>query len=159
MTSDALTTTTTELPALMPSSSTDSLVVEEVTIWPLPISTRTCEVVAPFLTSMTVPLIWLRALIRMMGPHRIYGARGVACASVAAGPPSPRACGATIPDISACSGQVESASLHRRLRLGVRSGQHLAAGGRQLRQRHRRFWLWRLFRRLRVDNRILEPIG
>src|SRR5207247_9095714 len=23
----------------------------------------------------------------------------------------------------------------------------------------RRFWLWRLFRRLRVDNRILEPIG
>src|SRR5712671_4251417 len=45
------------------------------------------------------------------------------------------------------------------LRLRVRSGQHLAAGGRQLRQGHRRFWLWRLFRRLRVDSRILEPIG
>src|SRR5947199_10452265 len=45
------------------------------------------------------------------------------------------------------------------LLLGVRSGQHLAAGGRQLRQGQRRFWLWRLFRRLRVNNRILEPIG
>src|SRR5439155_13860226 len=61
MTSDALTTTMTELLALMPNSSTASLVIEEVTVWPLPISTRTCEVVAPFLTSMTVPLIWLRA--------------------------------------------------------------------------------------------------
>src|SRR6266849_8565944 len=63
------------------------------------------------------------------------------------------------PDISACSGRMKSASLDRRLLLGVRSGQYLAAGGRQLRQGHRRFWLWRLFRRLRVDNRILEPIG
>ena len=34
-------------------------------ILPPPISTRTCEVVAPFLTSTTVPLIWLRALMRM----------------------------------------------------------------------------------------------
>src|SRR5258706_15684544 len=71
MTSDALTTTMTGLLALIPNSSTDSLVIEEVTVWPLPISTRTCEVVAPFLTSMTVPLIWLRALIRMMSPYRI----------------------------------------------------------------------------------------
>src|SRR5712672_567818 len=66
MTSEAFTTTVTLSLALMPSSSTDSLVIEEVTVWPLPISTRTWEVVAPFLTSMTVPLIWLRALMRMM---------------------------------------------------------------------------------------------
>src|SRR6266566_1538886 len=66
MTSDAFTTTVTLSFALMPNSSTDSLVIDEVTVWPLPISTRTCEVVAPFLTSMTVPLIWLRALMRMM---------------------------------------------------------------------------------------------
>src|SRR5467141_3634345 len=104
MTSDAFTTTVTLSLALMPNSSTDSLVIDEVTIWPLPISTRTCEVVAPFFTSMTVPLIWLRALMRMMVLTKI-------------------------------------------------------AGGRQLRQRDRRFWLWRLLRRLRVDNRILEPIG
>jgi hypothetical protein len=31
-------------------------------------STRTCEVVAPFFTSTTVPLIWLRALMRMTNP-------------------------------------------------------------------------------------------
>src|ERR1700748_1202513 len=35
-------------------------------ICPLPISTRTWDVVAPFLTSRTVPFIWLRALRRMM---------------------------------------------------------------------------------------------
>src|ERR1700736_5963494 len=66
ITSDALITTVTLPLALMPRSSTASLVIEEVTIWPPPISTRTCEVVAPFLTLMTVPLIWLRALMRMM---------------------------------------------------------------------------------------------
>src|SRR5229473_2732037 len=82
MTSDALTTTMTELLALMPNSSTASLVIEEVTVWPLPISTRTCEVVAPFLTSMTVPLIWLRALMRMMALTKAGMARGVAGASV-----------------------------------------------------------------------------
>src|SRR5258708_3466779 len=65
MTSEAFTTTITLSLALMPSSSTASLVIEEVTIWPLPMSTRICEVVAPFLTSRTVPLIWLRALMRM----------------------------------------------------------------------------------------------
>jgi hypothetical protein len=57
MTSEAFIITVTWPLALMPSSSTASLVIEEVTIWPPPISTRTCDVVAPFLTSMTVPLI------------------------------------------------------------------------------------------------------
>src|SRR6201996_9007829 len=75
MTSDAFTTTVTWPSTLMPSSSTASLVIEDVTIWPLPISTRTCEVVAPFFTSTTVPLIWLRALMRMIDPHRICRAR------------------------------------------------------------------------------------
>src|ERR1700692_323090 len=65
ITSEALITTVTWPLALMPRSSTASLVIEDVTTWPPPISTRTCEVVAPFLTSMTVPLIWLRALMRM----------------------------------------------------------------------------------------------
>jgi hypothetical protein len=31
-------------------------------------STRIWEVVAPFFTSTTVPLIWLRALMRMVDP-------------------------------------------------------------------------------------------
>src|SRR5258707_3517022 len=75
MTSEAFTTTVTLPLALMPRSSTDSLVIEEVTIWPLPISTRTWEVVAPFFTSMTVPLIWLRALMRMMFLTLLYRAR------------------------------------------------------------------------------------
>src|SRR5258708_33672776 len=41
--------------------------------------------------------------------------------------------------------------------LGVRRGQNLAAGGRQLRQRYPRPWLRRFFLRLGVDGRILEP--
>src|SRR5258706_13677652 len=94
MTSDAFTTTVTLSLALMPNSSTDSLVIEEVTIWPLPISTRTCEVVAPFFTSMTVPLIWLRALMRMMVLTKIAG-------------------GAAIPDISVRSGRMKSPSAAR----------------------------------------------
>src|ERR1700744_3585427 len=72
MTSEAFTTTVTWPLALMPSSSTASLVIEDDTIWPLPISTRTCEVVAPFFTSTTVPLIWLRALMRMMNPSKYF---------------------------------------------------------------------------------------
>src|SRR6202000_2323583 len=68
MTSEAFTTTVTWPLALMPSSSTASLVIEDVMIWPLPMSTRTCDVVAPFLTSITVPLSWLRALMRMKNP-------------------------------------------------------------------------------------------
>src|SRR6202790_3226678 len=75
MTSEAFTTTVTLSLALMPRSSTDSLVIEEVTVWPLPISTRTCEVVAPFFTSTTVPLIWLRALMRMMVLAGLGGAQ------------------------------------------------------------------------------------
>src|ERR1700756_5097117 len=59
----------------MPRSSTASLVIEEVMTLPPPISTRTCEVVAPFFTSRTVPLIWLRALRRMMVLTRVL-ARG-----------------------------------------------------------------------------------
>src|ERR1700722_12867025 len=74
MTAEAFTTTVTWPLALMPSSSTASLVIEEVTIWPPPISTRTCEVVAPFLTSTTVPLIWLRALMRMANPYMVFPA-------------------------------------------------------------------------------------
>src|SRR5271170_7065565 len=74
MTSEAFTTTVTWPLALMPSSSTASLVIDEVTMWPPPISTRTCEVVAPFLTSTTVPLIWLRALMRMRNPRKLHPA-------------------------------------------------------------------------------------
>ena len=46
-----------------------SLVIEDVTIFP-PMSTRTCEVVAPFLTATTTPLMWLRALMRMVTYHQ-----------------------------------------------------------------------------------------
>ncbi len=69
MTSEALITTVTWPLALMPRSSTASLVIEEVIIWPLPISTRTWEVVAPFVTSTTAPWIWLRALMRVWVPR------------------------------------------------------------------------------------------
>src|SRR5262245_20941368 len=65
MTSEALITAVTLPPALIPRSSTDSFVMEAVTILPPPISTVTWEVVAPFFTSLTVPLIWFLALIRM----------------------------------------------------------------------------------------------
>ena len=67
-------TTVTALPTLMPSSSTASLVIEEVTMLP-PISTRTWEVVAPFLTSTTVPLIWLRALAHIGLSHVLRRSR------------------------------------------------------------------------------------
>jgi len=50
-------------------------VIEDVTIWPPPMSTRTWEVVAPFFTSTTVPLIWLRALMRMVFLTRLCRAR------------------------------------------------------------------------------------
>src|SRR5215468_3900421 len=69
MTSEALITKLTQPFTLMPSSSTASLVIEDVTIFP-PMSTRTCEVVAPFLTSTTTPLMWLRALMRMVTYHQ-----------------------------------------------------------------------------------------
>jgi hypothetical protein len=60
MTSEDLITKLTQPFTLMPSSSTASLVIEDVRIFP-PMSTQTCEVVAPFLTSTTIPLMWLRA--------------------------------------------------------------------------------------------------
>src|SRR5262252_6916073 len=62
MTSDALTIAIAVTPALSPSSSTASLVIEAVTIWPGAISRRTCAVVAPFFTSRILPLSLLRAL-------------------------------------------------------------------------------------------------
>src|SRR6201999_4578594 len=75
MTSDALMTTVTLPLALMPSSSTASLVIDAVTILPPPISTRTCEVVAPLVTSVTVPLSWLRALMRISFSQMLSHAR------------------------------------------------------------------------------------
>src|SRR5260370_8276804 len=45
------------------------------------------------------------------------------------------------------------------LLLGVRCRQYLAAGGRHLRERHRRLRLRRLRRRLRMEHPILEPVG
>src|SRR5438128_2451681 len=45
------------------------------------------------------------------------------------------------------------------LLLGVRHVQHAPAGRRQLRHGHRRFRLRRLFGRLRMQRRILEPEG
>src|SRR5665213_1595458 len=42
---------------------------------------------------------------------------------------------------------------------GIGSRQNLAAGRRQLRQGYRLPRLCRLFRRLRVEDRILEPVG
>src|SRR5229473_6948668 len=45
------------------------------------------------------------------------------------------------------------------LLLGVRCRQYLAAGGGHLRERHRRLRLRRLCGRLRMEHRILEPVG
>src|ERR1700744_4678209 len=116
MTSEAFTTTVTWPLALMPSSSTASLVIEDVMIWPLPISTRTCEVVAPFFTSTTVPLIWLRALMRIVDPHKIepcattpricWQVKGVYRAGIAA-PRKSRAYGATTSSLYSISGRQE----------------------------------------------------
>ena len=47
----------------------------------------------------------------------------------------------------------------RTLRLRVARVQHDLAGGRHLRQRHRRFRLGRFRRRLRVQHTVAEPIG
>src|SRR5581483_9257651 len=75
MTSEALITATAAAPAVRPSSSTASLVIDAVMIWPGAISTRTCAVVAPCLTSTILPLIWLRALRRMAALPRADTAR------------------------------------------------------------------------------------
>src|ERR1700738_3754359 len=126
----------------MPRSSTASLVMEEVIIWPLPISTRTCDVVAPFFTSTTVPLIWLRALMRMMAPTMLCGARqrhGPAdrC-EIKSRDRRPQ----NSPALRALRRHYrvlepnEIALCRGPLLLGIRSGQNLAAGGRQLHQCH-----------------------
>src|ERR1700751_543253 len=62
MTSEALIIAIAAPPAVRPSSSTASLLIEAVTIWPGAISRRTCAVVAPFFTSRILPLSLLRAL-------------------------------------------------------------------------------------------------
>src|SRR5258708_15534727 len=70
----------------------------------------------------------------------------------------PRAYGARPLNISSFGGYRDS-PLAGSLLLGVGCAQHLAAGGRQLRQRYSRMRLRRLGRRFRVQDRILEPIG
>ncbi|WP_425474865.1 VOC family protein [Nocardioides cheoyonin] len=62
MTSEAFTTAYAFWPTARPSSSTASLVIEAVTVVP-PMSRRTCEVVAPLVSSTMVPSRMLRALI------------------------------------------------------------------------------------------------
>jgi hypothetical protein len=56
ITSDALITTYTLSPCIIPSASMASFVIEDVMIWP-PMSTNTLAVVAPFFTCLTIPLI------------------------------------------------------------------------------------------------------
>src|ERR1700692_497628 len=67
--------------------------------------------------------------------------------------------GAMMTDISAFTGRMKSPLSGTLLWLGVRRVQHLPAGGGQLRQRHPMGRLRRHFRRLRMDNGILEPVG
>src|SRR5262249_45454503 len=62
MTSDALMTAQASSPVLRLRSATASFVIADVMTIPLPISIRTWDVVAPFLTSRILPLSWLRAL-------------------------------------------------------------------------------------------------
>jgi hypothetical protein len=56
ITSDALITTYTLSPCIIPRASMASFVIEDVMIWP-PMSTNTLAVVAPFFTCLTIPLI------------------------------------------------------------------------------------------------------
>src|SRR5262249_4678064 len=62
MTSDALMTAQASSPVSRLRSATASFVIEDVMTMPLPMSIRTWDVVAPFLTSRILPLSWLRAL-------------------------------------------------------------------------------------------------
>src|SRR5215831_14174893 len=62
ITSDALITAQASSPFLSPSSATASLVIDDVIATPCPISVSTCEVVAPFVTSTTLPFSWFLAL-------------------------------------------------------------------------------------------------
>ena len=67
ITSEALTTTVTVSPTASSRSSTASLVMEEVTMLPPPMSTRIWAVVWPLARLTIWPLIWLRALSLMTG--------------------------------------------------------------------------------------------
>src|SRR5450432_4620013 len=70
----------------------------------------------------------------------------------------PRAYGARSSHFS-LFGEAAHSPLAGSLLLGVGRAQYLAAGGRQLRQRHSGMRLLRLLRRFRVQDRVLEPIG
>ena len=61
ITSDALITAVAVMPALRPSSSDASLVIEAVIVTVGDTSIVTCVVVAPGFTFLIVPAIWLRA--------------------------------------------------------------------------------------------------
>lgn len=63
ITSEALITTQAVPPSAMPRSLTASVVIMEVMTLPPPMSTVTWLFTGPVLSSVTVPLIWLRALI------------------------------------------------------------------------------------------------
>src|SRR5271165_2919831 len=79
ITSDDLITAETLSPTLRASSSTASLVIDEVTVSPEASSTLTCAVVEPLVTATTLPGRILRALSFML----------VALFVVASGPKSP----------------------------------------------------------------------
>src|SRR5262244_252874 len=66
MTSEALITAYAGSPAFRPSSSTASLVMDEVMMVPPPTSIFTWAVVAPRFTSRILPLMMFRALRRMV---------------------------------------------------------------------------------------------
>src|SRR5262244_3482893 len=66
MTSEALITAYAGSPAFRPSSSTASLVMDEVMMVPPPTSIFTWAVVAPRFTSRILPLMIFRALRRML---------------------------------------------------------------------------------------------
>ncbi len=68
MTSDALMTAIASSPTFSDRSSIASLVMDEWTVTPLPMSMWTWPVVCPFWTRVIRPLIWLRALSFIMVP-------------------------------------------------------------------------------------------
>src|SRR6185312_17460545 len=61
ITSDALITAKACMPGFNPSSCAASLVIDAVIVTVGDTSIRTCVVVAPGVTALTVPAIWLRA--------------------------------------------------------------------------------------------------
>src|SRR5215467_10231084 len=83
ITSEALITAATLSPTFRPSSSTASFVIDDVTFVPLPRSTSTCAVVAPFLSSTSLPLSWLRALRFIIFLRQIRASRHSSCSFAA----------------------------------------------------------------------------